>query len=241
MGCFILSPWTLKRFIWLVCVIVKKLVCIIQPILELSIVSIGIFRIANLEPYQGPAGYKSVKIKLEENTARPAWQTSKDIKPGQSLLMPNLNPGQSLLKQNLSKQKSSTNQSQLEAPSMFGPSYKPKKRRRICKKCGMEFSNWFQYKDHRAAVHGENITYRCQICDHSFITRELLGEHKTAVHGQTSSFYCPICSRTFLNTQACRDHMASHQKIKRYECLICNMKFTYISSYRRHCRNCRQR
>ncbi len=233
-------------------------------ILELSTVSFGTFRIVNL----GTADKKSIQIKLEGNSEYPHMDvkpghsllvsSQSTVHPGQSLLSPGQtmpSPGQSLLERNpfamksdqslfKSKQESAANENKpaiVIEPSFFGPSYKPKKRKRRCKQCGSEFSNWIQYKNHRAEVHGEAITFRCLLCDQQFSSRELLGEHKTAVHGQTSSFYCPICSRTFLNTQACKDHMASHENIKRYECLICNMKFTHISSYRRHSRICRQR
>ncbi len=169
------------------------------------------------------------------------------VKPSQSLLPSNLTvkPGQSLLK----SQQSSTNQCKTasgEEPTLFGPTYQRNttnnnKRNRSCKKCGVVFSNWIKYKNHKAEVHGIAITYSCQICSQVFASRESLGQHKSAEHGQTSSFYCPICSRTFLSTQACKDHIASHQNIKPYECLICNAKFTYIHSYRRHSRTCRQR
>ena len=104
-----------------------------------------------------------------------------------------------------------------------------------CKEC----SKIFKYKRslifHTKTVHSENRPFKCIYCSKTFKTKGSLKEHKNNIHEkENEKCYFPNCNYEGKHLRA---HLRTHNKEKKYNCEICNEKFTTVNLLNKHKKN----
>ena len=76
--------------------------------------------------------------------------------------------------------------------------------------------------------------YACPQCQRSYVTKCGLKQHVDIIHKKQFRYWCETCGKGFIVRSAYHDHIAAHTGVKRHTCSICEMKFTYKSSLKKH-------
>lgn len=74
----------------------------------------------------------------------------------------------------------------------------------------------------------------CKFCTRAFPSRLTLMIHTKAVHLNERSHKCAICEKRFFTSYGRRRHEGSHSDRKEFSCRLCDVKFKSLDSSRRH-------
>ncbi|CAG0917656.1 unnamed protein product [Notodromas monacha] len=107
--------------------------------------------------------------------------------------------------------------------------YNPK---RYCDECGIFFKDSDQVERHINITHLKRSPHVCEECGKTFISKHLMKRHMQH-HKPRLDKLCPICGKCvkgFLSHHV----RAFHNREKRLKCELCDERFLYYSSKRKH-------
>ncbi|XP_023173217.1 transcriptional repressor CTCF isoform X2 [Drosophila hydei] len=111
----------------------------------------------------------------------------------------------------------------------------------ICKRCGQELPDRYQYKLHIKSHEGEKC-YRCSLCSYASVSQRHLDSHML-IHTDTKPFKCDLCSQAFRQRQLLRRHVnlmhnedykPPEPREKVHSCPSCLRVFTHKGNLMRH-------
>ncbi|EDW69222.1 transcriptional repressor CTCF [Drosophila virilis] len=111
----------------------------------------------------------------------------------------------------------------------------------ICKRCGQELPDRYQYKLHIKSHEGEKC-YRCSLCSYASVSQRHLDSHML-IHTDTKPFKCDLCSQAFRQRQLLRRHVnlmhnedykPPEPREKMHSCPSCSRVFTHKGNLMRH-------
>ena len=110
-----------------------------------------------------------------------------------------------------------------------------------CTKCEYSTKHQSCLRTHLKAIHLKVTDYACNICQRTFSFQVNLRRHMATVHKDLSQankqtlHKCEHCDYTSVLKRNVQRHvLAKHEKSARFECLICQKKFVYESTFTRH-------
>ena len=110
-----------------------------------------------------------------------------------------------------------------------------------CTKCEYSTKHQGSLTNHFRVIHLKVIDYKCDICQRTFGFKPNLRRHMALVHKDLSQannqkvHKCDQCDYTSVLKRNVQRHvLAKHEKSARFECLICQKKFVYESTFTRH-------
>lgn len=109
---------------------------------------------------------------------------------------------------------------------------KTKKKRRVCRVCGKNFTRPSSLKAHRA-VHTKEKRYACPVCGKKFAHPSSVKRHQL-LHPGERPYACRVCGRKFASTRGLKVHQFAHTGKRSFECEICGKKFTRKYSMTHH-------
>lgn len=101
-----------------------------------------------------------------------------------------------------------------------------------CDKCPKAFNDLWRLKEH-VHIH-ESGKFVCYICHKELSTQWYLDMHLKTSHKQEKGLQCTRCPRAFYDIYKLREHLRSHDVVKKYECSICQKELSTSSHLRRH-------
>lgn len=111
----------------------------------------------------------------------------------------------------------------------------------ICKRCGQELPDRYQYKLHIKSHEGEKC-YRCSLCSYASVSQRHLDSHML-IHTDSKPFKCDQCPQTFRQRQLLRrhknlvhneDYKPPEPRQKLHSCPTCLRVFTHKGNLMRH-------
>lgn len=103
-----------------------------------------------------------------------------------------------------------------------------------CTLCDRKFTKWFAFKRHSAFSHkNDQSLFNCAKCTLRFTQKDEKDSHETGCNNLC--YKCDLC-KTYItkNENQLQEHMVTHSGAKPFKCMICNRKFGFKSSLRRH-------
>ena len=96
-----------------------------------------------------------------------------------------------------------------------------------CQICNTCQGSSFLLEKHMLKEHNQlGLSYSCDICGLKVISKSSLNRHKKRAHSP-DEFPCPVCGKHFKHKSNLKDHVRLvHEKIKKYECSLCGLKFS---------------
>ncbi|VVC98038.1 unnamed protein product [Leptidea sinapis] len=106
-----------------------------------------------------------------------------------------------------------------------------------CPHCDQSFNSYYQrnrhmFKEHNTAA----ATYKCNVCDKSFILKSKLTSHIKKVHLMERNHICPDCGQGFFIKQSLDEHMIKHNGERVFKCLVCHKAYARKKTLREHMR-----
>lgn len=106
-----------------------------------------------------------------------------------------------------------------------------------CPHCNQSFNSYYQrnrhmFKDHNTVA----ATYKCNICDKSFILKSKLTSHIKKVHLMERNHICPECGQGFFIKQSLDEHMVKHNGERVFKCTFCHKAYARKKTLREHLR-----
>ncbi|XP_012546304.1 zinc finger protein 567 [Bombyx mori] len=106
-----------------------------------------------------------------------------------------------------------------------------------CPHCEQSFTSYYQrnrhmFKEHNAVA----ASYRCNICDKTFILKSKLTAHIKKVHLMERNHICPECGQGFFIKQSLDEHMIKHNGERVYKCTVCLKAYARKKTLREHMR-----
>ncbi|KAH8380508.1 hypothetical protein KR009_011150 [Drosophila setifemur] len=111
----------------------------------------------------------------------------------------------------------------------------------ICRRCGQELPDRYQYKLHVKSHEGEKC-YRCNLCTYASVTKRHLDSHML-IHLDEKPFQCDLCPQAFRQRQLLRRHVnlmhnekyePPQPREKVHKCPSCTRTFTHKGNLMRH-------
>ncbi|KAM8708888.1 hypothetical protein ACLKA7_015801 [Drosophila subpalustris] len=111
----------------------------------------------------------------------------------------------------------------------------------VCKRCGQELPDRYQYKLHVKSHEGEKC-YRCTLCSYASVSQRHLDSHMR-IHTDSKPFKCDLCTQAFRQHQLLRrhknimhneDYKPPEPREKRHSCPSCPRIFTHKGNLMRH-------
>nr|XP_026489389.1 zinc finger protein 184-like [Vanessa tameamea] len=95
-----------------------------------------------------------------------------------------------------------------------------------CPHCDQSFNSYYQrnrhmFKEHNIAA----ATYKCNICDKSFILKSKLTSHIKKVHLMERNHICTECGQGFFIKQSLDEHMVKHNGERVFKCTVCHKAY----------------
>lgn len=106
-----------------------------------------------------------------------------------------------------------------------------------CPHCDQSFNSYYQrnrhmFKEHNVAA----ATYKCNICDKSFILKSKLTSHIKKVHLMERNHICSECGQGFFMKQSLDEHMVKHNGERVFSCTVCHKAYARKKTLREHMR-----
>ncbi|XP_068625832.1 zinc finger imprinted 3-like [Battus philenor] len=106
-----------------------------------------------------------------------------------------------------------------------------------CPQCDQSFTSYYQrnrhmFKDHNTVA----ASYKCNICDKSFILKSKLTSHIKKVHLMERNHICEECGQGFFIKQSLDEHMVKHKGERVFKCTVCNKAYARKKTLREHMR-----
>lgn len=106
-----------------------------------------------------------------------------------------------------------------------------------CPQCDQSFTSYYQRNRHMFKEHNTSAaTYKCNICDKSFILKSKLTSHIKKVHLMERNHICTECGQGFFIKQSLDEHMVKHNGEKVFECTVCCKSYARKKTLREHMR-----
>lgn len=111
----------------------------------------------------------------------------------------------------------------------------------VCKRCGQELPDRYQYKLHIKSHDGEKC-YRCSLCSYASVSQRHLESHML-IHTDSKPFKCDQCPQAFRQRQLLRrhknlihndDYKPPEPRQKIHSCPSCLRVFTHKGNLMRH-------
>ena len=113
-------------------------------------------------------------------------------------------------------------------------------RKYICELCGMAYTNYLQFQQHRSGVHSNRVereNHVCNICGKNFSHRVRLQRHVKTVHSLLRRYKCDNCQQTFKRSDTLTRHM-NNNICGRKSCYRCGKILKRESNLMWHMRSC---
>lgn len=106
-----------------------------------------------------------------------------------------------------------------------------------CPHCELSFTSYYQrnrhmFKEHNIAA----ATYKCNVCDKSFILKSKLTSHIKKVHLMERNHICSECGQGFFIKQSLDEHMIKHNGQRVFKCTVCQKAYARKKTLREHMR-----
>ncbi|KAJ8705666.1 hypothetical protein PYW08_012712 [Mythimna loreyi] len=106
-----------------------------------------------------------------------------------------------------------------------------------CPHCDESFTSYYRRNRHMAVEHNiAAATYKCNICDKSFILKSKLTSHIKKVHLMERNHICPECGQGFFIKQSLDEHMIKHNGERVFKCNVCSKAYARKKTLREHMR-----
>merc|ERR1711874_166743 len=107
-----------------------------------------------------------------------------------------------------------------------------------CKHCNKKFANFSNLQRHIKLVHSNSVVIgryvTCDVC-HKLVLHSSLKKHIKDVHDKVRTFECDICQKKFGQSSSVKEHiMARHRNERPYQCLVCSKTFAHKANFTRH-------
>lgn len=106
-----------------------------------------------------------------------------------------------------------------------------------CPQCDQSFTSYYQRNRHMFKEHNTvAATYKCNICDKSFILKSKLTSHTKKVHLMERNHICAECGQGFFIKQSLDEHMVKHNGERVFKCTVCHKAYARKKTLREHMR-----
>ncbi|CAH0698504.1 unnamed protein product [Spodoptera exigua] len=106
-----------------------------------------------------------------------------------------------------------------------------------CPHCDEQFTSYYRRNRHMADEHNiAAATYKCNICEKSFILKSKLTSHIKKVHLMERNHICPECGQGFFIKQSLDEHMIKHNGERVFKCTVCTKAYARKKTLREHMR-----
>lgn len=106
-----------------------------------------------------------------------------------------------------------------------------------CPHCNQSFNSYYQRNRHMVQEHNSvAATYKCNICDKSFILKSKLTSHIKKVHLMERNHTCAECGQGFFIKQSLDEHMIKHNGERVFKCTVCHKAYARKKTLREHMR-----
>ncbi|KAJ0169992.1 hypothetical protein K1T71_014598 [Dendrolimus kikuchii] len=106
-----------------------------------------------------------------------------------------------------------------------------------CPHCDKSFTSYYQRNRHMFQEHNiAAATYKCNICDKSFILKSKLTAHIKKVHLMERNHICAECGQGFFIKQSLDEHMIKHNGERVFKCTVCHKAYARKKTLREHMR-----
>lgn len=106
-----------------------------------------------------------------------------------------------------------------------------------CPQCEKSFNSYYQRNRHMFLEHNTAAaSYKCNICDKSFILKSKLTSHIKKVHLMERNHICSVCGQGFFMKQSLDEHMIKHNGERVYKCMVCLKAYARKKTLREHMR-----
>ncbi|XP_059056408.1 zinc finger protein 57-like [Achroia grisella] len=106
-----------------------------------------------------------------------------------------------------------------------------------CPHCDQSFTSYYQRNRHMFNEHNTvAASYKCNICDKSFILKSKLTSHIKKVHLMERNHKCAECGQGFFIKQSLDEHMIKHTGERVYKCMVCQKAYARKKTLREHMR-----
>ncbi|CAG4958862.1 unnamed protein product [Colias eurytheme] len=107
----------------------------------------------------------------------------------------------------------------------------------MCPHCDKTFNSYYQRNRHMFDEHNiAAATYKCNVCDKSFILKSKLTSHIKKVHLMERNHICPDCGQGFFIKQSLDEHMVKHSGERVFNCTVCHKSYARKKTLREHMR-----
>lgn len=107
----------------------------------------------------------------------------------------------------------------------------------LCNECGKAFKTNNQLRNHQY-IHVKNPSNigqkTCDKCSQTFSNASALRKHILAIHEKIKLFECNVCERSFSRKDIYQLHIRKHNGEKPYQCNVCEYKSSDPAALRRH-------
>ncbi|XP_052863485.1 gastrula zinc finger protein XlCGF7.1-like [Anopheles cruzii] len=108
-----------------------------------------------------------------------------------------------------------------------------RKRRFVCKSCGLAYLTNNGLKRHEKVCNVEEKNFSCEVCGKRFLQTVTLASHRK-LHQQEKAFSCSVCGKTFRKKFEITIHMVTHTEEQPYPCDLCPARFKRHQALKNH-------